>query len=89
MSKIPKIDRFLNINKLIKQKSYILLGPRQTGKSYLIRESLGKHKKYNLLLKEDFKKLSFDPTLIRKELTAKDKIINDEVGISLHLEAKK
>ncbi len=68
-------SRFLNLAKLLKHKSYILLGPRQTGKSFIIREQLPNIKKYNLLLKEDFKRLSFDPTLIRKELTAKDKII--------------
>lgn len=69
------ISRHLDLSQILKAKSYILLGPRQTGKSSLIREQLKNVKKYNLLLQEDFRKLSFDPTLIRKELTADDTLI--------------
>ncbi len=75
-----KINRYLDLKPLLKQKSYILLGPRQTGKSSIIKAQFPNAKKYNLLLKEDFKKLSFDPTLIRKELTKDDHlIIVDEI----------
>lgn len=69
------IDRTLNLKLLLKNKSYFLLGPRQTGKSYLIREQLPDVKKYDLLMKDVFRKLSFNPTAIREELTPKDKII--------------
>jgi predicted AAA+ superfamily ATPase len=70
-----RIKRTLDLKKLLKSKSYILLGPRQTGKTFLIRQQLPKVKKYNLLLQEDFQKFSFDITLLRKELTAEDKLI--------------
>lgn len=74
------INRLLNIQKLLEKKSHILLGPRQTGKTALINHQLPNVKKYNLLLREDFKRLSFDPTLIRKELKKEDKfIIIDEI----------
>ena len=69
------IKRTIDLKALLKSKSHILLGPRQTGKSFLIREQLKSIKKYNLLLTEDFQKLSFDITTIRKELTKEDKII--------------
>lgn len=51
------------------------MGPRQTGKTSLIQEQLGDVKRYDLLLKEDFKKLSFNPAAIREELNNKDKIV--------------
>ncbi len=74
------IARRLDLKSLLKNKSYFLLGPRQSGKSSLIRESLQGVKIYNLLLREDFQKLSFNPAAIREELTEEDRmIIIDEV----------
>lgn len=73
--KSPYISRILDLKKLLKKKSHIILGPRQTGKSLLIKTNFPKAKKYNLLLKEDFRRLSFDPTLLRKETSEKDKLI--------------
>jgi len=70
-----KVKRTINLQSLLKKKSYILLGPRQTGKSFLIREELKSAKKYNLLLAEDYRKLSFDITAIRKEYKPEYKII--------------
>ncbi len=69
------IERNIDLAKLLKHKSYILLGPRQTGKSWLIKNIFPIAKRYNLLLREDYKKLSFDPSLIRKELKPQDKLI--------------
>lgn len=76
---IKKVKRTLNIQNMLQKKSYLLLGPRQTGKSFLIREDLKSAKKYNLLLTEDFRKLSFDITTIRKEYKPEyDIIVIDE-----------
>lgn len=76
---MPHIKRNLDLKTLLAKKSYFLLGPRQTGKSFLIRETLCKTLKdvkvYNLLLREDFQKLSFNPSVIREELSPKDKIV--------------
>lgn len=69
------IARALNLRKMLVSKSHIILGPRQTGKSTLIRAEFSKAKKYNLLLKEDFRRLSFDSSLLRKEITKADKIV--------------
>ncbi len=72
---MPAIQRILDLKSLLAKKSYFLLGPRQTGKSFLIRENLNDVKVYNLLLRKDFQKLSFNPSTIREELSPTDKII--------------
>jgi uncharacterized protein len=65
------IARIAGINKAIKEKSIILLGPRQTGKTMLIRETLkGDIAFFNLLDKELFFRFSSDLTLMRKQLAA-------------------
>lgn len=69
------IPRFLNFAPLLKKKSYFLFGPRQTGKTALIREQLKGHKYYNLLDRGLFLRLNSDPTLIRKELNPEDRIV--------------
>ena len=69
------IERSLDLKKLLAGKSYFLLGPRQTGKSYLIKHTLKNVKIYNLLHRDTFLRLNHDQTLIRKELTDNDKIV--------------
>ena len=67
--------RQLNLEELLNKKSYFLLGPRQTGKTFLIRNTLNGYKYYNLLAADTFLKLSQFPQRIREELTPQDKII--------------
>ena len=43
------IDRLLDLKSLLKKKSLFLLGPRQTGKTSLIRHTLNGAKVYDLL----------------------------------------
>lgn len=69
------INRTIVLPSLVKDKSYFLLGPRQTGKSFLIRHSLQKHKVYNLLDNQTFLLLSQAPNRIRQELTPQDSLI--------------
>lgn len=73
--RIPAISRITDLKSALSKKSHILLGPRQTGKTFLIRQQMPEVKTYDLLLKETFKKLSFDLGSIRSELTEKDKVI--------------
>ena len=74
--------RIININQLLSRKSCFLFGPRQTGKSWLIRESTGIDKVYNLLEIDTFRALSRKPSLLRDELSDKDKVIViDEVQL--------
>jgi predicted AAA+ superfamily ATPase len=57
--------RTLDLGALAKKKSFFLLGPRATGKSFLIREQLGGQAVVIDLLRSDvFFRLSADPSLL-------------------------
>lgn len=45
----PYIQRILDLNDLLGKKSYFLFGPRQTGKTFLIRHTLKNARIYDLL----------------------------------------
>lgn len=65
--------------------SYFLWGPRQTGKSTLLHSRFPDAIYYDLLLADEFERLSRDPTLMRNELLAQagisSPIIIDEVQL--------
>lgn len=71
--------------KLPKTNSFFLFGPRQTGKSTLVRESFREKEclAYNLLINSEYLNLAADPGLFRKEVQALSKeithIVIDEV----------
>lgn len=67
------IRRTLALDKL--KKSIFLLGPRQTGKSSLLKHAYPHIKKINLLKTDELLKYSTQPSLLRKELTATDLIV--------------
>jgi uncharacterized protein len=69
------INRYLDINSMLTKKSLLLLGPRQTGKSWWIKNSLPGIKIYNLLKSEDYTKLAHNPALIRAELRDDDQLL--------------
>ncbi len=72
--------RFLDLAELLKYRSILLLGPRQTGKSTYLRTHFPKAKFYNLLQADTFQELSARPELIRLSLTKNDSlIIIDEI----------
>lgn len=74
------MKRYLDLNALAAKRSFFLLGPRQTGKSWLIRDQLKGTRTYNLLESDTFAKLSKSPQRMREELTAGDRIlVIDEV----------
>jgi|SRR5579872_2759320 len=55
-------SRLLDLLTLLKKKSFFLLGPRATGKSFLIREQLGEQALiFNLLRSDMYLKLSASP----------------------------
>ncbi|MGB6452008.1 MAG: AAA family ATPase [Steroidobacteraceae bacterium] len=57
------------------RKSHFLFGPRQTGKSYLIRHSLAKARVYDLLDSSVYLELSLNPARLEQELRAKDELV--------------
>jgi predicted AAA+ superfamily ATPase len=69
------VDRILDLLGLLAKKSYFLLGPRQTGKSSLIRRTLEGIKVYDLLDTSIYLALSQNPGRIVQELTRQDRIV--------------
>ncbi len=72
---IPYIERLVDLNVLLKKKSHFLLGPRQTGKTFLIRHTLKNVRVYDLLDSETFLSLSRAPGRIAEELQPQDRIV--------------
>ena len=77
--KIKSHKRLIELNQLLKRKSCFLFGPRQTGKSWLIKQQLQRAKKYDLLDVETFRALSYRPSLLEDELSS----IKDEGHIAV------
>ena len=70
---------------LPRNKSFFLFGPRQTGKSTLLKKTFLEKESlyYDLLKSEEFTRLTANPALFREEVLSRDKsrkyIIVDEV----------
>ena len=69
------VPRILDLGSRLKAKSHFLFGPRQTGKSTLIRHELPGARVYNLLESDLFLALSRRPSLLREELTERDSLV--------------
>lgn len=76
----PSLDRILNLPALLGKKSHFLLGPRQTGKTFLIRKTLPDAALYDLLDSATFLSLSRDPGRLGKELSSAEQVaVIDEI----------
>lgn len=74
------IGRLIDLPSLLKEKSYFLFGPRQTGKSSLIRHAFPFAKVYNLLDDGVFHEFNSRPGRLKEEAAPTDKfIIIDEI----------
>lgn len=71
----PWVERTLDLPALLAKKSYFLFGPRQTGKTFLIRHALPNVRVYDLLDTSVYLALSQNPGRIAQELTSKDRIV--------------
>ncbi len=69
------IERQIDLKTLLEKKSYFLLGPRQTGKTSLIRHALPDARYYDLPDTSLFLTLSQNPGRIAQELTKADRIV--------------
>ncbi len=69
------VPRILDIGALVKNKSYFLFGPRQTGKTSLVEHSFKNSKVYSLLDSNIYLTLNQRPSRLREELTRDDKIV--------------
>jgi len=72
---IPYIERMVDLPALLTKKSYFLFGPRQTGKTFLIRHTLQGVRVYDLLDTAVYLALSRDPGRLSQELTPQDRIV--------------
>ena len=61
-------SRALDLNAVLKQKSCFLFGPRQTGKTTLIQNTLQPVRTYNLLESDTYLRLSRSPELLRQQI---------------------
>ena len=69
------IERVLDLPSLLQKKSHFLFGPRQTGKTSLIRHSLKGVRSYDLLDTSVYLSLSQNPGRIAQEINPRDKIV--------------
>ena len=69
------IERGLDLPSLLLKKSHFLFGPRQTGKTSLIRHSLKGVRSYDLLDTSVYLALSQNPGRISQELDPQDEIV--------------
>jgi len=70
-----QIDRFVNLQALLEKKSHFLLGPRQTGKTFLVQHTLKNARVYDLLDHAVYLALSQNPGRMAQELGPKDRIV--------------
>lgn len=73
------IERILQLAELIDKKTHFLFGPRQTGKTTLIREQLPNLRTFNLLESDTFAELSARPSLLREIVQPGERIVIDEI----------
>ncbi|MFQ6078807.1 MAG: AAA family ATPase, partial [Thermodesulfobacteriota bacterium] len=71
----PYIERIVNLSALLEKKSHFLFGPRQTGKTFLIRKTLKGVRVYDLLDTSIYLALSQNPGRIAQELTPQDRLV--------------
>ena len=69
------INRIIPLDKILKRKGVLLLGPRRTGKSFFINHQIQPDKFINLLESETFRTFSARPEFLREMISPKDKII--------------
>ena len=69
------IERIIDLPALLEKKSYFLVGPRQTGKTFLIHHSLKDVRVYDLLDTSIYLTLSQNPGRIAQEITPQDRIV--------------
>jgi predicted AAA+ superfamily ATPase len=73
------LSRELNLLKLLDKKSYFLFGPRQTGKTSLIKAQLPEATYINLLESNTFIEYSAKPSLLRERLSKQKIVVIDEI----------
>lgn len=71
----PVIARTLDLRALAARKSHFVFGPRQTGKTFLVRQALADARLYDLLDSSVFLALSRNPGLIAEEAPSRNAVV--------------
>lgn len=71
----PWVSRTIDLPRVLEKKSCFLLGPRQTGKTSLIRQMLKDVRIYDLLDNSTYLALSRNPGRLAEELSPRDRIV--------------
>jgi predicted AAA+ superfamily ATPase len=72
--------RILNLREIVKHKSVFLFGPRQTGKSTLVRQTFPDAAIYDLLEADTFRELTARPEYLRQTLSPQQPfLVIDEI----------
>jgi predicted AAA+ superfamily ATPase len=71
----PVVERMLDLPALLQKKSHFLLGPRQTGKTFLVQHTLSNARVYDLLDHSVYLALSQNPARMAQEITPADRIV--------------
>ena len=74
-------NRIIDLNEIALKRSFFLFGPRQTGKTFLLHQLFPDAPFYNLLLADQFSRLSRRPSLMREQILAMKNSINGPVII--------
>jgi predicted AAA+ superfamily ATPase len=73
-------ERCLDLSTVVKKKSILLLGPRQTGKTTLLKRQFPRARMESLLAADVFREFSARPETLRQTLNSKDRlVIIDEI----------
>ncbi len=75
MSNLQDITRSIPLAKELAKTSVLLLGPRRTGKSWIIRHQIKADQTFNLLRSDTFQQLTARPSLIREGIQPQTKLI--------------
>ena len=67
---MKEFTRRLNLVEETRTRSVFLFGPRQTGKTFLLKKTFPDSPFYNLLRSDEFLRLSARPSIVREELLA-------------------
>src|SRR2546428_10014923 len=71
----PVVERLPALPALLARKSHFLFGPRQTGKTFLVRHALRDARVYDLLDSATYLALSREPGRVAQELTPRDRVV--------------
>ncbi len=69
------IERMMELDSVLKQKSCFLFGPRQTGKTWIIKNKLYNYTYFNLLDTGTYTRLAFEPQILKELIKEEDTIV--------------